>query len=176
MLIPGTYEATIVDYGIQIKEGKAPSAMIKFSFMDDMNTPQTINWFGSFNATINPGKTMCAADITCAALAACGWTTNNPSNLAKGAGSGVLNEKMPVSITIANEEYNGKTTMKVKFINPVGGAGFREKITEADAVKAFAGMNLSGIAAKAREKYKKPIPNMAPKKVNGMDDDEIIPF
>lgn len=163
---PGVYESKIVDYGVMKTKADKPMVMIRFLYADESGTDQYINWYGGFSTEIS-------AEITCKSLATCGWTTNNPADLAKGKGSGVLDEKRFLSITLANEEYNGKTSLKVKYINPPGGDGFRNKMSQADAVKMFAGMNLGGTAAKARAGQKKEIPNMAP---GAKTDDDTMPF
>ncbi len=157
----GTYEAKITDYAITKTKKGAPMAMIRFSF----NENQSITWYGTFSSEKS-------SEITCEALAVCGWTTNNPADLAKGAGSGVLDENKAISIVLASEEWEGKTTMKVKYINQAGGSGFRDKMSQAEAAQLFSGLNLGGVAAAARKKHTKVLPNFAPK----MDVDEPIPF
>lgn len=169
---PGVFEAKVVDYGVTKSKADKPMAMIRFIYSGEDGTDKFINWYGSFASEKS-------SEITCAALALCGWSTNNPADLAKGKGSGVLDETKTVSITLANEEYNGKTNLKVKYINPVGGAAFRNQIGQADAVKMFAGLNIGGIAAKARASQpkveKKELKNFAPG-ADKKDDEEPLPF
>lgn len=163
---PGVHEAMVIDHGVTKSKTGTPMAVIRFEYMDTDADKHQINWYGSFKE----GK---AAEITCEALATCGWTTNKPSDLAKGAGSGVLDETSTVSITLGNEEYNGKVTTKVKYINPPGGAGFRNAIEHSDAVQMFNGLNLEGVAAAARKKHSPKEPkNHAPQ----FDSSEPIPF
>lgn len=162
---PGIYEGKVVDYGIGTTKKGDPMAMVRFEFYDAEGAVHNMNWYGTF-------KHPKAAEISCEALAVCGWTTNNPADLAKGTGSGVLNEEKTVSLTLKNEEYNGEVKLKIAYINPPGGGGFRDSMEHPDAVQAFAGLNLGGVAAAARNKHVKKIPNMAP----GMDSDEPIPF
>lgn len=161
----GVYTAQISDYAITKTKKGLPMAMIRLVFQDSEKESHSITWYGTFGSEK-------ASEITCEALAVCGWTTNNPADLAKGFGSGVLAENKEISITVASEEWEGKTTMKVKYINPVGGQGFRDKMSQAEAAQLFSGLNLGGVAAAARKKHTKVIPNMAPK----FDADEPIPF
>ncbi len=153
---PGQYEAKIVDYGVGTTKNGDPMAMVRFAFYDDDGDSHQMNWYGTF-------KHPKAAEISCEALAVCGLTTNTPADLAKGTGSGVLDENRTVSITLKNEEYNGEMRTKIAYINPPGGAGFRDAMEHPDAVKAFSGLNLGGVVAAARNKYKpREIPNYAP--------------
>lgn len=157
----GTYEAKIQDYSVGETKKGDPMAMIRFQIFDAEGVAHSITWYGTFSSPK-------AQEITCEALAVCGWTTKNPADLAKGAGSGVLDEKRTVSLTIAPDTYNGKTRMKVKYINPPGGGGFRNKMEHKDAVKLFNGLNLAGIAAEVQKKHKSAAPTV--------DTEEPIPF
>lgn len=163
---PGTYDARVVDYGvIETKAGK-PGVTVKFEFADQDGTMQRLSWWGYFASERN-------SEITCETLAILGWSTNDPSDLAQGAGSGILDEEKEVSIVVAPETWEGVTRMKIKYINALGGT--MERMEKAEAKKLFNGMNLSGLAAAARKKHgagQKTVPNMAPK----FDDSEEIPF
>jgi len=162
---PGIYEARVVDYGISKTKKGEPMAMVRFSFFDEDNDGHQMNWYGTF---VHPK----AAEISCEALAVCGWTTNDPADLAKGTGSGVLDEEALVSITLKVEEYNGEKRTKIAYINPVGGAGFRDSLAHGEAVQMFSGLNLGGVAAAARQKHAPAKPkNFAP----GADN-EATPF
>lgn len=163
---PGTFDATVVDYGASTTKKGSPMVMIRFKYEDGDKDAHFINWYGTFASDKS-------SEITCEALAVCGWTTNSPADLAKGAGSGVLDETRQVSITLKNDEYEGKVRLKVAYINPPGGAGFRDSMGHAEAVKAFSGINIGAIAAQARKKHgTKPVPNLAPT----FDPEEKVPF
>ena len=171
-ITPGIFDAKVSDYGIGKTKKGDPMAMIRFSFTDKENNEHFINWYGTF---VHPK----AAEISCETLAVCGWTTNSPADLSKGAGSGVLDENRTISITLKSDTYDGKTSVKVAYVNPPGGAGFRDSMDQGDAVQAFSGLNLGGVAAAARKKYSsaavpRAIPNMAPNA--GIDTTEEIPF
>jgi len=161
----GSFDAKVKDYSIGTTKKGDPMAMVRFELFDSEGLAHIITWYGTFG-------TEKSAEITCEALAICGWSTKNPADLAKGKGSGVLSEDKIVSLTIAQDTYDGKTRMKIKYINPVGGGGFRNQMEHSDAVKLFNGLNLAGIAAVAQKKHKKEIVNHAPT----MDADEPVPF
>jgi hypothetical protein len=162
----GTYDAKVVDYGvIETKAGK-PGVTVKFEFTDQDGTTQRLSWWGYFASEKN-------SQITCDTLALLGWSTNDPSDLAQGAGSGVLDEKREVSIVVAPETWEGVTRMKVKYINALGGN--MERMEKFAAKKLFSGMNLAGLAADARKKYgavSRGAQNTPPK----ADLDEELPF
>jgi len=156
---PGIFEGNVVDYGIGKTKNKDPQAMVRFEFMDGENDKHNITWYGSFKA----GQ---ASEITCEALAVCGMTSSNPADLAKGKGSGVLQEDLCISLTLKVNDYNGKTSIQVAYINPPGGGGFRDVMEHGEAVQAFAGLNLGGIMAAANKKHgpkdTPPVRNFAP--------------
>jgi hypothetical protein len=163
---PGTYEATVTKHGISVTKAGKPMATIRFKYKDDEGHDQFITWFGSFASDK-------ATEITAEALAVCGMTSNNPADLTKPVESGVLDTTRKVQLTCDFEEYNGERRFKVKYVNPIGGASFRNAMSETDAVKAFAGLNVGGALAAARKKYPAPqVKNHAPT----FDADEPIPF
>lgn len=163
---PGTYEAKVVDYGVAKTKKGDPMVMVRFAvYPSETSVSQNITWYGTFSSPK-------AQEITSEALAICGMKTKNFAELANGAGSGVLDEKKVVSLTIVQEEWEGKTRTKVKYINQPGGSGFRDKMSKADAAQLFNGLNLAGVAAAAQKKHTKEVVNHAPK----FDTDEPIPF
>ena len=142
----GNFEAAISDYGVMKSKSGLPMAMIRFQIVDNDGDNHFLTWYGTFKE----GK---AAEITSEALAVCGMTSNNPADLAKGGGSGVLKDGGIVSITVKMEEWEGKVRPKIAYINPPGGAGFRDSMEHGEAVQMFAGMNLGGVMAEARKKH-----------------------
>jgi hypothetical protein len=162
MIEPGYYDARLVDYGLTKSKAGLPMAFLKFEFTDDHGGLQSLSYFGSFKE----GK---AAEITCEALAVCGWTTNNPADLAKGIESGVLKKGAVVSITVEMNTWEGKTSPRIKYINPIGSGGVKNILNPQDAAQAFGGMDLRAVAQAAKNKYK----NVQPPK---LDEDEGLNF
>lgn len=166
----GQFEARVVDYAVSKTKKGHPMAMIRFKYETPEGAEAEINWYGTFASEK-------ASEITMEALAVCGMNTNNPADLAKGAGSGILDEQRAVSITLKEETYDGKTRVKVAYVNPVGGAGFRDKMEHSEAIQMFNGMNLGGIAAAARKKHeRKEVKNYAPGATAKFDENEPVPF
>lgn len=81
-----------------------------------------ITWFGYFT-----DKT---ADRTIESLRICGWAGSDLSDL-----SGI--DTNEVELVIANEEYEGKTISKVRWVNRAGGVGLAAPMSPEKA-KAFA--------------------------------------
>lgn len=136
---PGTYKAKIKDYGYSQKEGKEPSAMVQFQLEEG----HTITWFGSFNGGARP--------ITVKTLVeTLGFSSDNPEDLFKGAGSFVLNEDREFELVIEDNTWNGVTRPRVKYINISGQTRLAEKLNESQAKVAIGGLNLKGdfLAAK----------------------------
>ena len=162
---PGIYEAKINDYGVSTTKKGDPMAMLRFSYADSDGNNHFVTWYGTFG-------TDKSAEISCEALAICGYSSSNLADLAKGAGSGVLDENRVVSITLANDEYQGKVRLKVKYVNAPGGSGFRSKMEHSEAVQAFKGVNIGAAMALAKKKHGKTIVNHAPT----LDTEEEIAF
>ena len=109
----GRHSAKVIDYGLGETKNGDPQVKIRFKLDGDGSE---ITWFGS----LKEGR---AREITIDALLVCGMVGDDLNDLSGGAGSGILNEKKSVSIVVEDEEYNGKTTTKVKWINDIDGGG-----------------------------------------------------
>lgn len=135
---PGKFIATVQSYGIAEKKEtqKAPQVAITFGY-DDNGTQQTITYYGSLSND--------AAPYTIKNLITCGMKTDSIDSLCE---PGAFTEK-EVQIVIEADEYQGKTTMKVRYINEIGGAQF--KALAKDAAKAQLGHFNSFIAATRKE-------------------------
>jgi len=162
---PGIYEAKVTDFGVGTTKKGDPMAMVRFGYVDSDGDSHSATWYGTFG-------TEKSSEISCETLAVCGYTSNNLADLAKGAGSGVLDENRVVSLTLANDTYEGVTRLKIKYVNPPGGAGFRSSLEHSEAVKAFKGVNIGAAMAMAKKKHQKTIVNHAPV----LDTDEEIAF
>lgn len=111
MVKPGTYLAHVKEYGVipPKAEGKAPKVTITF----EVGGGDTITYFGAMSPE--------GAEYTMKNLLRCGFKSDDLSALAsEGAFDG-----REVEIVVANEEYNGKSYTKVKWINEAGGQKFK---------------------------------------------------
>lgn len=139
-LVPGKYKAKIVDYGISESKAGLPIVNVRFGFGD-----HTLNWIGS----LNEGK---ARQITVENLMKMGMTdADSMADMADGPSSGVLNTEKELEIDVQTETYDGKTTLRIKWINELG---FRNSMTK-DTFKAkLAAMNMKGTFALVKENNK----------------------
>lgn len=150
---PGTYKAKIKDYGYSQKEGKDPSAMVQFQLEDG----HTITWFGSFNGGARP--------ITVKTLIeTLGFSSDDPEDLYKGAGSFVLNEDREYNLVIEDNTWNGVTRPRIKYINISGQTRAIEKLDAAGTKIAVGGLNLKADFLAAKQSMPKT------------KDDSDIPF
>lgn len=151
-IVPGIYEAKIVNYGIGQTKAGDPQAMILFEYQDLDQTRHEITWYGTFKE----GK---GQEITLKALLTCGFTGNDPSILAEGVPSNALDVNRIVKITIDEDvnQFNGQKYMRVLWIND----RTRElKSMERSAAKVKLGtMNLAGQLAMIRAQN--PAPKVA---------------
>lgn len=128
----GRHLAKVIDYGLGETKGGEPQVLVQFKLEGDGSE---ITWFGS----LKEGR---ASEITIDALLVMGFSGGDLLTLEGGAGSGVLDEKKSVSITVEAEEYQGKTQHKVRWVNPADGGGTKRKLTDDKKakLKSFKGL------------------------------------
>ena len=126
----GTYNARVVDYGIDLTLGGDPQAFLIF----DVEFPGGVE-------QMRKSLSFKAPEFTIKALLAVGYTGEDGSDLLDGPESGVIKIGAPAKVVIQNHEYNGETTMQISFVNPPPPANLKA------AVKAF---NLRGEIARLK--------------------------
>ena len=120
-----------------IIESKAGAPMVQVAFEVDGST---MNWTGS----LATGR---AQEITIDALIVLEMT--NLEDICNGKG---LNFNKIVSLTIEDEEYNGKTFKKIKWINE---ENRKEVLAASDAITKLKGMGLEALIMSRRGPVKK---------------------
>lgn len=142
---PGKYEATISDYGIGATKSGDPQVMILFNYKDAEGKDHEITWYGSLKEK--------ALKITLKSLLTCGFKGNDVSALAEGCMGNALDVNTPVQIDIQLEpSMDGtKSFLRVKWINPLGGAAFRSKFSKGEAVTKLGALNIKGELAALRQ-------------------------
>ena len=130
----GTFTAKIKDYGISETKAGDPQIFIGFEYMEN-DIQRNMTWFGS----LKDGK---GREITFGALRNCGFSGKSFYDLAEGSDSGLLDNNRELSIVIQPNEWEGKTTMRISFINIPGAV--RSKLSKIDAIDKMKGMNLEG--------------------------------
>jgi hypothetical protein len=129
---PGKYHAKLKDYWIGKTSAGLPQAELTFEFEADGEVREMM-WFGSFKEKARPH--------TIKALLHCGLQSNDLSALADGPDGGALEIGKEVAITIAKEiDDRGNPRLRINWINPIGGAAFRDKMHRAELGGALASL------------------------------------
>lgn len=146
MVAAGKYLAKIKSYGIgSTKDGKEKLDVL-FVFKDEMGSEQTLWWSGYFSEKALP--------ITAKALLTMGLKDGAKyNNLGEGPDSGLLEMDRDVEIDVKHEEFNGKTTAKIAWVNRPGGNQFMEKGMAATKLR---GLNLGPALAAAKAEMGAP--------------------
>lgn len=105
MITQGKHKATVEAYAVTTTSKGDPSVEVRFKLGED-----SIVWRGYFTE-----KTI---ERTLETLAYLGMTTSDLDALGD-PNSGALEIGKEAQLTIEPEEYNGKTRMRVKWVNPV---------------------------------------------------------
>lgn len=141
---PGRYTGYIRNYGLGENKSGMPNVWINFDVKDTNGDTYGYTWFGS----LKEGR---AREITIDALLACGLTGNNLENLKSGIEGGALDQTQGVELHLEEETWDGKTRLKVKWINKQGGMKF-DKLASENAAKKMKGLNLDAeVAARRKE-------------------------
>ncbi len=167
----GRYVAKLLDYGIGVSKTGNAQALVMFKYKDNDGDSHDLTWFGSFHPN--------AAEFTCKSLVTLDFKGDDPSVLADGIKSGVLNANKEVELVVEWETYNGKENARIKYINEVGASKFQNKLSKPEAELKFTGMNLGAVFAEIRQNKRvdTKVKNHAPGADNqGVDVDEKIGF
>jgi hypothetical protein len=121
-LVAGSYLARGVSGGLGFTRGGKEQVAVELQILDEAFAGETITWFGYF--------TEGTQERTLETLRTLGWKTDDLDNL-----DGIADND--VRVVLAEEEYDGKTSLKVKWINKLGGLALKTPMSEEQA-KAFA--------------------------------------
>lgn len=139
----GVFKAKPTVYGVGSTKDGNPNAVVNFKVLIDEKTGETRDfmWTGS----LKEGRAM---EITLDALLVLGYVENDLSLFAQGKG---LNSTDAVQVTIENEEYNGKTFPRIKWVNAIG-SGNKELMAASDAILKLGGLNIQASMMERRMK------------------------
>lgn len=116
IVTPGKYLAKVNEYGISETSKGNPQIVISFAFhshpnkSDQKSEKIILNWYGS----LKQGR---PAEITFDVLFACGFLSDDISLLAAGKDSNSLSLETDMEITVAKEEYEGQTRLRIKWVS-----------------------------------------------------------
>lgn len=129
-LEPGTYKAKLIDYGISETKKGDPSILLKFI----TETGDEISHFLYLTPKAQP--------YTTKNLMVFGYKGQALERIADGPDGGLLDTDKDIELVLENEDYNDKTYLRVKWINEIGGGGFK-KLAKAEATTKLKGVDLS---------------------------------
>lgn len=150
---PGTYKAKIKDYGITEPKdaSKKPRVLVQFEYEiphDTLPEHKKITWFSSL---VNNDDSL--NEITIKELTETfGATPESINNLGNGIGSHAINEDRDYEIVLEEDTYQGKTSLKVKYVNIFGATRKSDKMDAAKASVFVGGLNLAGKIAALQAK------------------------
>jgi hypothetical protein len=150
LLVPGQYPATVDAYGVPLSKDGDPQVAIDFLVQHDAGV-EKIRWYGYLTSK-NEANVAKAREITAKALAVLGYAENTLNRLADGEG---LDPNRVSYVTVENNEYNGKVTNKITWVNATQGSGGLKKDPSVIAKLAAMG-GLSQELIKARSEIKLP--------------------
>ena len=161
----GTYQAQVVSTALAaVGEKKTPSVKVKFETefaIHDIETPAIQTVYADLWLTEK------CWERSMDNLSILGWNGTDLNDL---NGTDLL-VGQKAWLVLDEEEYNGETRTKVKFINAIGGGGI--KAMEADEAKALAA-SLKGKMLKYRQN--KPAPKAEGPAPAQSNDDDGLPF
>ena len=135
MIPAGKYIGTPVSAALGLTSTGKEQIAIQFELLDPVG--ERLTWYGFF--------TDAAFERTIESLRACGWTG---SALDEFAG-----EKLPagvdhqVELVVQHEEYQGKTQVRIAFVNSIGAGLALKSAMDATQARAFAAKMKGRIAA-----------------------------
>ena len=144
MINAGTYRAHATKAELGFTKKGDPQVAVTFRLLDDEVADQELTWYGYFTEKT---KTR-----TLESLVHAGWDGEDPDEL---AGLGTTE----VSLVVAHEEYNGRVSARIQWVNAIGGAVLQKPMAESDK-KAFA-KSLKGDLADLRKRMKLDAPKPA---------------
>lgn len=156
----GTYRAKARTWALGETSKGTPEAAVEFIFTHPDMEGASITWHGYLSES--------TFDRTVEGLRHCGWTGDDLANM-----EGL--DANEVDLVIENEEYEGKTRPKVRWVNKAGGLALKERMAPEKA-KTFAASMRGRIRAADAAKGVKPANGGGkPAEPPPMDDSDI-PF
>lgn len=151
MIADGVYRARAIQAALGQASTGSTQVAVEFDILTEGMEGQHITWFGYF--------TDATFERTVEALRTCGWQGDDLSDLA-----GV--DANEVDIVVEQEEYNGKVSAKVKWINKPGGMALKAPMST-DQAKQFASEMKGRILSLRKGGGAKPAAKHAPRPATG---------
>lgn len=124
VLPAGSYIGSIEDYGISESKSKQPQAFIKFKVNKGEGEGfANLTWFGGLSEKVPKDKDNAPAHYTVKTLLDCGFSGQEVEDLAQGIASGVIPHGKEMALEIEDNEYEGVTRSRIKWVNVIGARG-----------------------------------------------------
>lgn len=156
----GYYNGKIVDYGIsEARSSGQPQAFIEFEVIDGVldgqpcSTPPRLKWFGGLATKASKEGDTPPIEWTVKTLLDCEFSSEAVENMAAGPASECLKIGHEMSLTIEDNEWDGKVSSRIKWVNIKGSTGAAKKMSHEEAAGK---LNTSALrAVLLREKQKR---------------------
>lgn len=132
---PGTYKAKIADYGVVLSQKGQPQVKVVFS----LETGTKFSWFGGISSEQQTA-------ITTKTLFTMGATSDTIDKVENGPSGNALNTAKTYELVIEDNEYNGKVSQRIKYINDPENAQKQAFSKPNGSLSALKGMAASLIA------------------------------
>lgn len=155
----GTFKARAREWQLGLSSGGNEQVAVMFEILDGEAAGQKITWFGSFSEKTSERSKSTPRERTFDSLRHCGWDSDSLVELDNlGA-----NE---VEIVLDEEEYEGRISTKVKWVNKPSRLALKNQMSPAAAL-AFAN-KLRGATIAHKNKYgAQPTASAQPAQRNG---------
>lgn len=152
MLVSGsTHRAKVSTYGVTTTKAGDPLVFINFAIKEDDHV-EIVKWTGTVVNDVS-------REITLRTLGICGMTADKLVLLVAGPDGGALNLNHEVEVKVKEETWNGKSSLKVDRVDPIG--GFAEMMSQPDFKMVIGKFNLQGEFLSVAAKYGiKPVPTV----------------
>lgn len=165
ILPEGKYSATPVEAALGESKAGKPQVAVLFRINGGAHDGESITWFGSFSKNLGQG-TKTPFQRTIEALRTCGWDGDDISEL-----SSINEDKgVKVRLVVEHDEWEGKMSAKVKWVNR-DGIGLATPM-KTDKAKAFAA-SLRGEVLAASRNIKPATGNGVQREREPGEDDDI---
>lgn len=125
MIPPGTYIARAVSAELGYTSGGKEQVGVTFEIAEGEHKGNRLGWYGYFHTEDTSNRTLESLEIA-------GWTGEGRFQEFRGLGS------TECQIVVSHNEYQGKTRVKVDWVNRIGGAFMKSQMdqTQRDSFEA----------------------------------------
>jgi hypothetical protein len=144
LIAPGKYSGRLIDYGFKTTKDEAPQISAFFE-VDVSGAKHVLPWYGYFTEK--------SVKHTTQALMTMGFKETTPIDaIARGTSSKALDTTKEYSLTVETNEYNGKQSSRVQWINPQ--SAIKDTVTGAEFSRLAQQFNLQSLVSDTMKQLK----------------------